>query len=373
MNGQYGDSTRSVKASGSQHVPGQPVASPPVPASAYHLSADESQPLDSYGRSSNPTWRQLESALADLEGATSALSFGSGMAAITSVLRVLAKPGATLVVPADGYYQVRRYANEYLAPLGVVVREVRAADMCAAAESADLVFAETPVNPTLDVVDLHRLALICRGRGATLVVDNTTPTPLGQQPLSLGADLVVASATKALSGHSDLIAGYVAGSHPDLMAAVERERLLGGAILGPFEAWLSLRSLGSAGLRFERQCHNALAMAFMLRDHPAVRSVRHPGLPDDPSHHIACAQMKRFGGLVAFELADAAAVHRLVERSALAVAATSFGGIHTSIDRRARWGDPVGDGFVRMSMGIEDTDDLIADIEFALEPDAGHG
>jgi cystathionine gamma-lyase len=373
MSGQYGDSTRSVKAAGSPHVPGQPVAAPPVPVSAYHLSADESQSLDSYGRSSNPTWRQLEPAFAELEGATSALSFGSGMAAITSVLRVVAKPGTTLVVPADGYYQVRRYAVEYLAPLGVSVREVLAADMCSAAESADVVVAETPVNPTLDVVDLHRLGLTCRSRGATLVVDNTTPTPLGQQPLSLGADLVVASATKALSGHSDLIAGYVASCHPELMAAVERERLLAGAILGPFEAWLALRSLGSAGLRFERQCHNALAMAFMLRDHPAVRSVRYPGLPDDPAHEVACAQMKRFGGLVAFELADASAVHRLVERSALLVAATSFGGIHTSVDRRARWGDPVPAGFVRMSLGIEDIDDLIADVTSALESADGNG
>ena len=366
MSGPYGDSTRSVKAAASQHVPGQPVTSPPVPVSAYHLSTDESQALDSYGRSSNPTWRQLESALAELEGATSALTFGSGMAAITSVLRVLAKPGTTLVVPSDGYYQVRQYAVEYLAPLGVEVRQVCAADMCAAAETADVVVAETPVNPTLDVVDLHRLALTCRSRGATLVVDNTAPTPLGQQPLSLGADLVVASATKALSGHSDLIAGYVASCHPELMASVERERLLAGAILGPFEAWLALRSLGSAGLRFERQCQNALAMAFMLRDHPAVRSVRYPGLPDDPAHDVACAQMKRFGGLVSFELADAAAVHRLVEQSALVVAATSFGGIHTSVDRRARWGDPVPDGFARMSLGIEDTDDLIADIGQAL-------
>ena len=366
MNGQYGDSTRSVKAAASQHVPGQPVSSPPVPVSAYHLSADESQPMDTYGRSSNPTWRQLESALAELEGATAALSFGSGMAAITAVLRVVAKPGMTLVVPADGYYQVRLYATEYLAPLGVTVLEVSAADMCAAAESADVVVAETPVNPTLDVVDLHALGIICRSRGATLVVDNTAPTPLGQQPLSLGADLVVASATKALSGHSDLLAGYVASCHAEVMAAVERERLLSGAILGPFEAWLALRSLGSAGLRFERQCHNALAMALMLRDHPAVLSVRYPGLPEDPAHAVACTQMRRFGGLVSFELADAAAVHRLVERSALVVSATSFGGLHTSVDRRARWGDPVADGFVRMSLGIEDTDDLIADITAAL-------
>jgi cystathionine gamma-lyase len=366
MDGKYGDSTRSVKAVGSEPIPGNPVTAPPVPASTYHLGPDDTEALDSYGRSSNPTWRQLESALAELEGAASALTFGSGMAAITSVLRVLAKPGNKLVVPADGYYQVRRYAREYLAPLGVTVIEASFADMCEAADGADVVLAETPVNPGLDVVDLYRLAMICRPRGATLIVDNTTATPLGQQPLLLGADLVVASATKGLSGHSDLLAGYVASSHPELMAAVERDRLLAGPILGAFEAWLVLRSLGSAGLRFERQCHNAQAVAVMLRAHPAVRSVRYPGLPDDPAHPVATLQMKRFGGLVAMELQGAADVHRLVERSGLLIASTSFGGIHTSVDRRARWGDPVSDGFARISLGIEDTDDLIADIEQAL-------
>ena len=367
MDGLYGDSTRSVKAVGSEPVPGSPVVSPPVLASTFHLSPDETEPLDKYGRYSNPTWRQLESALAELEGAAAALVFGSGMAAITSVLRVLAKPGCKLVVPADGYNQVRRYAKEYLAPQGVTVVEAASSAMCAAASDADVVLAETPANPGLDVVDLHRLAMDCRRRGSTLVVDNTTATPFGQQPLSLGADLVVASATKALSGHSDLIAGYVAGSHPELMAAVEQERLLAGAILGPFEAWLVLRSLGSAGLRFDRQCQNAQALAVMLRAHPAVRWVRYPGLPDDPSHQIATQQMKRFGGLVAIELNDADAVHALVDRSALLVASTSFGGIHTSVDRRIRWGDPVSDGFARIALGIEDTDDLISDFEQALQ------
>ncbi|MFN6555114.1 cystathionine gamma-lyase [Mycolicibacterium septicum] len=366
MDGMYGDSTRSVKAVGLKSIPGQPVAPIPVPASTYHLSPDETEPLDSYGRSSNPSWRQLESALAELEGAGAALTFGSGMAAITSTLRVLAKPGTTLVVPADGYYQVRRYAVEYLAPQGITVIEANVADICDAAAHADVVLAETPANPGLDVVDLHRLAMTCRGRGATLVVDNTTATPLGQQPLSLGVDLVVASATKSLSGHSDLVAGYVAGSQPELMAAVERDRLLAGPILGAFEAWLVLRSLGSAGLRFERQCQNAAALALMLRSHPAVRSVRYPGLPEDPAHELAAAQMKRFGGLVSIELADAAAVHALVDRSALLIASTSFGGIHTSVDRRARWGDPVPAGFARISAGIEDTEDLLTDVEQAL-------
>lgn len=371
MTERYGDSTRTVKAAEPDAVVGQPLSHIPVPASAFHLSADEGTEAHVYGRYSNPVWTHLESALARLEEATTALAFGSGMAAVTATLRALVKPGAVLTVPADGYYQVRRYAAEKLAPLGITVCEATAAQMCQAAESADVVLAETPTNPTLDVVDLHRLAGICHRRGAKLVVDNTTATPLGQLPLSLGADLVVASATKALAGHGDLVAGYVAGSQPALMEAVERERLLAGPILGPFEAWMLLRSIGSFGLRFDRQCQNALALATSLAGHPAVGSVRYPGLPDDPAYPIAVNQMRRFGSLVSVELADAAAVHALVRNSDLLVAATSFGGIHTSVDRRARWGDAVPNGFARISAGIEDTDDLVGDVVAALDAAGG--
>ncbi|OBB68869.1 cystathionine gamma-lyase [Mycobacterium sp. 852014-50255_SCH5639931] len=366
MSGRYGDSTRSLKAASPQAISGQPVAPQAVLAATYHLSSDETGASDGYGRSSNPTWRQAESALAQLEGAAGALVFGSGMAAIGAMLRALVTPGSALVVPADGYYQVRRLAREDLAPAGVTVIEASSSQIYDAAAAADVVLAETPTNPALDVIDLHRLAAVCRGRGARLIVDNTAATPLGQQPLSLGADAVVASATKALSGHSDLLAGYVATNDPELLAGAERQRLLAGAILGGFEAWLLLRSLASAGLRFERQCQNARAVATMLARHPAVRAVRYPGLAEDPAHRVAMVQMRRFGGLVSVELADAAAVHALVDNSELLVASTSFGGLHTSVDRRARWGDHVADGFARISLGIEDTDDLVADIEQAL-------
>jgi cystathionine gamma-lyase len=362
----YGDSTRSLKAVSSRAIPGEPVAPPAVLASTYHLSTDDSDDLDTYGRSSNPTWRHVESALAELEGATRALVFSSGMAAISAALRALTKPGSILVIPADGYYQVRRYAAEHLAPAGVNIIEAASPRIAEVAASADVVLAETPTNPGLDVLDLRRLATVCHGRGARLIVDNTTVTPLGQQPLALDADLVVASATKALSGHSDLLAGYVATNQPELITAVERQRLLAGAILGAFEAWLLLRSLASAGLRFERQCDNAQALAKMLRGHPGVRTVRYPGLVEDPAYRVAAAQMRRFGTLVSVEFADAGAVHALVQRSELLIAATSFGSIHTSVDRRARWGDPVADGFARISLGIEDTDDLLADVERAL-------
>jgi cystathionine gamma-lyase len=184
MSSRYGDSTRSLKAVRSPAIPGQPVAPPALLASTYHLSIDENTDLDTYGRSSNPTWRQVESALAELEGATHALVFGSGMAAISAALRVLATPGSVLVVPADGYYQVRRYAAEYLVPTGVTVIQADSSQICDAAVGADVVLAETPTNPGLDVVDLQRLATICHDRHTRLVVDNTTATPLGQQPLS---------------------------------------------------------------------------------------------------------------------------------------------------------------------------------------------
>jgi cystathionine gamma-lyase len=151
-----------------------------------------------------------------------------------------------------------------------------------------------------------------------------------------------------------------------LAAVVERQRLLAGAILGAFDAWLVLRGLGSAGLRYGRQCDNAQALAAMLRDHPSVETVRYPGLPDDVAHPVASTQMRRFGALVSVEFASAAAVHALVRRSELLIAATSFGGIHTSVDRRARWGDQFPEGFARIALGIEDTDDLLADVERAL-------
>ena len=367
MNQRYGDSTRTVKAADSEAISGRPVPALPVPVSAFHLSADEGSEAHVYGRYSNPAWAQLESALARLEEAGAALAFGSGMAAVTAALRVLARPGSVLVVPADGYYQVRRYAAESLVPQGVTVREATASELYDAAQDADVVLAETPTNPALEVVDLHRLAGICHRRGGQLLVDNTTATPLGQLPLSLGADLVVASATKALAGHSDLVAGYVAGSHPELMEAVERERMLAGPILGALETWMLMRSIGSFGLRFERQCQNALALATTLHAHPRVRSVRYPGLPGDPSHSVASVQMRHFGGLLSIELDDAGAVHDLVRHSELLVAATSFGGLHTSVDRRARWGDAVPEGFARISAGIEDTDDLLADVVAALD------
>ncbi|MEE2057715.1 cystathionine gamma-lyase [Rhodococcus artemisiae] len=369
-----GDSTRCVEAVAVEGVPGDPLQRGPVFAAPYRLGEDELTESDTYARASNPGWRDLERALATLEDASAARVVGSGMSAITVALRALAGPGGVVVVPSDGYYQVRMYARDCLEPFGAVVHELSVPEfgdgtlgtVLADAPEGAVVLVETPSNPGLDTVDLAATAATCRAAGALLLVDNTTATPLGQQPLCLGADVVVASGTKSLSGHSDLLFGYLAVRDDTLLPRIDRERLLSGTVLGPFETWLAHRSLGTAGLRFERQCANAQAIAQMLAEHPAVAGVRYPGLPTDPAHPVAAAQMRRFGPLVTFRLDNADRFHRFVRSSELVVSATSFGGIHTTADRRARWGDQVAPGFVRLSCGIEDTDDLLADLDAAL-------
>jgi cystathionine gamma-lyase len=233
-------------------------------------------------------------------------------------------------------------------------------------DGAALVLVETPSNPGLDVCDITEVAGRAHRAGALMAVDNTTATPLGQRPLSLGADLVVASDSKALSGHSDLVLGHVTCSTPELGAEVATLRNRGGAVPGPFETWLAHRGLGTLDLRLARQAANAEAVARELLEHPGIRGVRWPGLPDDPSYRVASRQMRRFGGVISFELPDAEAVSRFVAASKLIASATSFGGLATTADRRERWGDRVGSGFVRLSLGCEDTEDLVADIRSAL-------
>ncbi|NLG56165.1 MAG: cystathionine gamma-lyase [Rhodococcus sp.] len=369
-----GDSTRCVRAIEGTATAGEPMLRGPVFAAPYHLGPEDEPQRDTYARGSHPGWRDLERALALLEGASGTRVVGSGMSAIAVVLRSLLHAGDTLVVPTDGYFQVRTLAADLAARSGIDVHEVPTTAFNSDAlerifESARgrvIVLVESPSNPALDVIDIRRLAARCGAAGAKLIVDNTTATPLGQQPLALGAHAVVASGTKSLSGHSDLLMGYVAASDDELLDAVERERLQAGTVLGPFETWLALRSLGSAGLRIERQCANAAAVAAMLVNRPQVRNVRYPGLVDDPAHEIARLQMRRYGSLVGLELGSADEVHRFIAGSELLVSATSFGGLHTTADRRARWGDQVPEGFVRLSCGIEDTDDILADIDQAL-------
>jgi cystathionine gamma-lyase len=327
---------------------------------------------DFYGRNGNPTWRALEAAIGDLDGGPCVV-FPSGMAAVSTLLRTVLRPGQAVVLPSDGYYQVRRFAHGALAPMGVEVREVPTPGPWRPElfDGAGLVLLETPSNPGLDVCDIAALAAQAHRAGALVAVDNTTASPLGQRPLELGADAVVASDSKALTGHSDLILGHVSTADGELAAALLEARTSSGVVVGPFEAWLAHRSLGTLDLRLTRQAANAAALAELFTRHPAVRSVRWPGLPGDPAHAVAAAQMRRFGGVLAFELASHTAVTRFVQASRLVVYATSFGGLHTTADRRAQWGDAVPDGFVRLSAGCEDTDDLVADVLAALDAVAG--
>jgi cystathionine gamma-lyase len=364
----YGDGTRCVRAGLPPPVPGKAFLPGPVLASTYALDPDTGPVpgVDGYGRPDNVTRRRLEAAIGELEGG-SALTFATGMAAISAALFVLVRPGETVLLPADGYYQTRAFARAELAPRGVQVVTAPTAGPYPDLAGVRLVLLETPANPGLAICDIAELSGRAHAAGALLAVDNTTATPLGQRPLDLGADVVVASGTKALTGHSDLLLGYVATRDDALGKAVRAWRNDTGGIPAAFDAWLAHRSLATLDLRLARQSENAAALAPVLRAHPGVTALRWPGLPDDPDHRLAARQMQRVPGVLTFCLAGADEVRRFLTASRLVIAATSFGGVHTTADRRAQWGDDTPAGLVRLSCGIEDPDDLVADIAAALD------
>ena len=346
---------------------GDPVPPTLTLAAMYHLPGDPAG-VHGYGRSDNPTWEVLEHALEHLEGAPT-LAFPSGMAAIAASLFAVLKAGERLLIPSDGYYTTRLLADRFLAALGVTVETRPTAAMAEGGFAGfQLVYLETPSNPGLDVCDIRAIAQAVHAEGGLVVVDNTTMTPLGQRPLDLGADIVVAADTKAPNGHSDVLMGHVATRDEALLAAIRDWRKLSGSIPGPFEAWLPHRGLETLEVRYSRMCDSALVVARGLSAHPAVRRVRYPGLEGDPAHNLAATQMQRFGCLIGFELADADAADRFIETCALVQPATSFGGVHTSAERRLRWGDAVAPGFIRLSVGVEPADALWAAIEAALPP-----
>ncbi|MBX6355543.1 MAG: cystathionine gamma-lyase [Micromonosporaceae bacterium] len=374
MSTAYGDGTRAVHAGLPEPVPGEPFLPGPVFAAPYHLDpvAGPAAAPDGYGRSDNPTRRRLEDAIGSLEGG-SCLTFASGQAAITGLLLAVLRPGDTVLLPADGYYAVRAFARSTLDRLGVSVRLAPTAGPYPPFDGVRLVLLETPANPGLDVCDLAALAEAAHAAGALVAVDNTTATPLGQRPLDLGADVVLASGTKALTGHSDLLLGYAATRDAALLEALRTWRNQTGGIPGPFEAWLAHRSLATLDLRLARQSANAAAVAAALAQHPEVTRLRWPGLPSDPAYPLAQRQMRRIPGVVSFELRSAEHVARFLAASRLVAAATSFGGLHTTADRRAQWGDDVSEGFLRLSCGCEDAADLVADIGGALDKVSGTG
>jgi cystathionine gamma-lyase len=284
------------------------------------------------------------------------------------------RPGDVVVVPSDSYYTIRLLADGFFASMGVEVRRAPTRDSAQLAllAGARLLWLESPSNPGLDVCDLPRLIEAAHHAGAVVAVDNTTATPLGQQPLALGADFSLASDTKALTGHADLLLGHVAVREARWLDRLRTWRTQTGSIAGPMEVWLALRSLATLEVRFARQCDNALGLASMLAGHPRVESVRYPGLPDDPAHALASRQMQRFGSVVSFTLATRRRAERFLAQSRLVTEATSFGSVHTSAERRARWGaDDVPEGFIRLSAGCEALADLVADLDDALAASGG--
>jgi cystathionine gamma-lyase len=367
---EFHDGTRCVRAGLPDPVPGEPFLPGPVFAAPYYLDpAGQDPDLDGYGRRDNPTRRRLEAAIGSLEGGD-CLVFPSGQAAVTALLLSVLRPGDTVILPVDGYYTVREFATATLRELAVAVMLAPTAGPYPALGGARLALVESPANPGLDVCDIAAVAAIARAAGTLLAVDNTTATPLGQQPLALGADVVLGSGTKALSGHSDLLLGYVATRNPAVLERLSQWRDQTGAVPGAFDAWLAHRSLATLDLRLERQSTNAAAIAAMLATRSDVDSVRWPGLPGDPAYPVAVRQMRRMPGVVSFDLGSAGRVAAFLAGSRLVAAATSFGGLHTTADRRAQWGDDTTEGLVRLSCGIEDTDDLLADLSAALDGSA---
>ncbi|MFD7015158.1 cystathionine gamma-lyase [Streptomyces sp. NPDC059161] len=366
-----GDGTRAVRAGLPDPVAYEPALPGPVFAAHFHLPGEAAGPY-TYGRDTNPTWTHLERAVAELESpdeAAEAIVFASGMAAVSAVLLSQARSGDTVVLPDDGY-QALPLVREQLEAYGIEVRTAPTAGdaQLGVLDSAKLLWIETPSNPGLDVCDVRRLARAAHQAGALVAVDNTLATPLGQRPLELGADFAVASGTKGLTGHGDVLLGYVVCRDPNLAARIRKWRKVVGAIPGPMEAWLAHRSLATLHLRADRQSANALALAEALAKRDEVTGLRYPGLPTDPSYRQASAQMRRFGCVVSFDLPDRGFAERFLESLQLVDDATSFGGVRSTAERRGRWGgDAVAEGFIRFSVGAEDAADLIADVERALD------
>jgi cystathionine gamma-synthase len=358
---------------GASRDEGAPVGPPLMPTSVY-VSAGEPDPDRGYGRMSNPGWAAVEAGLAALEGpGAHAVTFASGQAASMALMLALAPGRERIVFPADGYYNTRALAAK-LRPHGAQPVAVDQLDLAevgdALAAGPAVLWAETPTNPLLRVADLTALASLAASAGAPFVVDNTVATGLLQQPLDFGAVASVYSLTKSLSGHSDVLGGAVVTRDAALATAVREWRTAGGAIPGPFESWLVLRGMKTLPLRIERASANALAVATFLAAHPRVTAVHYPGLSPSPA---AVKQMPRgFGPLLAFEVTGTAAdADAVVAAARLVVPATSFGGVESTWERRARWAaETAPDTLIRMSCGVEPAADLLADLAAALEAGA---
>jgi len=354
---------------------------PPIyQTSTYHQDAvGEPRSGYEYSRTRNPTRSALEECLASLEGGVSGLAFASGMAAEDVLLRTVCRPGDHVVIPDDAYGGTYRLLRKVLTPWELSWTAARVSDVdsvrSAMTDRTRVIWVETPTNPLLGIADIAALAALAEDAGALLVVDNTFASPYLQRPLSLGASAVVHSTTKYLGGHSDVVGGAVITAKPELGERLAFHQNAIGAIAGPFDAWLTLRGVKTLGVRMDRHCDNAERVAEYLTSHPAVSAVFYPGLSEHPGHDVAGKQMRRYGGMVSFRLAggEEAAV-RTCNQARLFTLGESLGGVESLIEHPGRMthasvaGSPleVPADLVRLSVGIEDADDLLADLDQAL-------
>jgi cystathionine gamma-synthase len=333
-----------------------------------------------YSRTANPTRGALEECLAALEGGTRALAFASGMAAEDCLVATVCRPGDHVLIPHDAYGGTFRLFDKVFADWGLAYHPVPVSDPAAVRAAvrkhgASLVWVETPTNPLLSVADISVLAQIARSAGAMLVVDNTFASPYLQQPLSLGADAVVHSTTKYIGGHSDVVGGAIVVPDADLAARLAFMQNACGSVSGPFDAWLTLRGVKTLSARMDRHCDNAMAVATMLAGHPKVTQVYYPGLPEHPGHEVAAKQMRGFGGMVSFRHADGeAGAVGACGRTRLFTLGESLGGVESLIEHPASMTHAsaadsplaVPPDLVRLSVGIENGNDLIEDLRSAL-------
>ena len=364
----------------------QPVNPPIVLSSTYFGSGPLADGDRGYGRYSNPTWDPFEEALGQLEGSQlPGLLYASGLAAVSSALSLI-PAGGVLVMPTHSYSGSLVMAAELARKGFIELRTVDIADTDAVKEAlspqgpgarpAAMLWLESPTNPMLGIADIPALAEAAHAAGAIVVTDNTFSTPLVQQPLLLGSDVVLHSVTKYLAGHSDVVLGALVTSNPDIRSALLHQRIIHGGIAGPFEAWLALRGLRTLALRIERSQASAQVLAERLAAHPLIESLRFPGLPADPGHERAKTQMKGFGSIICIQVAPVAglsgadAADALVRALELWLPATSLGGVESLIERRRRHtAEPasVPENLVRLSVGIENVEDLWADLKQALD------
>ncbi|MCG8422360.1 MAG: aminotransferase class I/II-fold pyridoxal phosphate-dependent enzyme [Proteobacteria bacterium] len=384
-----GSSTQAVHAGEREHQESSAITTPIYQTSTYWFR--ESKELiayqegrsrrDEYGRYGNPTWRAVERKLNHLEGAESTVLFASGMCAAVTVFLTLVSKGSHLILTSDCYRRTRQFVRDHLSKLDVEATVIDPSDPeafeAAIRDNTAFFFTESPTNPYLRVIDLEKIVRIARRRGVKVIVDATFASPVNYRPLDHGADLVLQSATKYMSGHNDLLAGTVSGS-AETMEPIRQSAGVFGGVLGSHSAWLLLRGLKTLSLRIQRHNENGLIIARYLERHPRVRRVWYPGLESHPDHAVAIRDMNGFGGVVTFELdSNLEGAMRFVDATRLAYQAPSLGGVETLIElpvTMSYWTVPraermrlgITDSLVRLACGIEDHHDIIADLDRAL-------